>query len=141
MTDGSAGNGASGAPGDVFTLNEDGTVTIGWGSISSTLRRPTVGEWLSFMEESERANAWADGTPPKKGSEPAKPTVRDAVVGGPYRTLYARILTELGPAPVDVKDLPIWLSLGDPFRRLSNWWVSNPLSQADQAAMSRALSQ
>lgn len=140
MTDGSTGNGAA-TPGDVFTLNEDGTVTIGWGSTSTTLRRPTVGEWLSFMEESERADAWADGTAPKKGGPVVKPTVRDAVLTGPYRPLYARILAELGGLSVDVKDLPMWLSLGDAMRRLSNWWMSNPLSQADQAAMTRALNQ
>lgn len=120
--------------GDVLTLHEDGTVTVGWDDVSATLRRPKVGEWLSFMEESERADDWnphgeVDGELPPR-------TYMDLVgPDGPYLTLWRRVLAELGGTSVEREDMPPWLADGAVFRNVSGWWRTNPLLRPAVAAM------
>lgn len=126
---------SSGASGDVLVLHEDGTVTIGWDEFSCKLRRPKAGEWLSFMEESEAADLWAQG----EGDPPAAKTLREALDGGPFLVLYQRLFAELAGTNIEVGDLPPWLAVGDTFRRVSQWWMASPLSRADLAAVTRTL--
>lgn len=124
--------------GDVLTLHEDGTVTIGWGDVSTTLREPTVGEWLSFMQESERANQWAKGDTPEEG-EPTPRTVQEAADDGPFLKLYQRMLSVLGGLDVGTDAMPPWLAVGATFDRISAWWSANPLSRQALAAATRTL--
>lgn len=127
--------------GDVFTLHEDGTVTVGWGDFSTTLREPTIGEWLSFVQEKDRADEWARGE--TEGEEPAPKKVTDAAGDdGPYLKLYGRLIRELGIGFTgDPPALAPWLVTGDVFTRISNWWSANPLSRREAAALTRTLTQ
>lgn len=141
-----ANRGSSGASGDVLVLNEDGSVSIGWEGISpATLRRPTAGEWLSFMEEIEAADAWARGEAPedapKAGDEPTRKTAVEALKDGRYLRLYQRMLAELADVKVEPSDMPPWLGVGAVAARIGAWWVSSPLHRSEAAAVARTLSQ
>lgn len=130
------------AKGDVFVLHDDGTVALGWdgegGRVDVTLRRPTVGQWLDFMEASEAADAWIRNEPttdekPKGRSKadpavaPAPRTVGDLMREGPYLDLYARVMLELGSTEVAREAMPPWLADGGVFRDISGWWRTSPL--------------
>jgi hypothetical protein len=125
----------SDAPGEAFVLHEDGTVTLGWDGFTTTLRRPKAGEWLSFTEEYEAANAWAG-----KETKGKKPTVREAVEGGPFRALGHRLIRELGGEDIPIEDIPIWLCLGAPYQRISDWWLASPLARQEAAVVARTMS-
>lgn len=128
--------------GDVLTLHEDGTVTIGWGDFSTTLREPTIGEWLSFVQEKDRADDWARGEPASEDEEPTRKKVVDAAADGPYLKLYGRMVRELGIGLAgEPPTLPPWLVTADVFTRISNWWSANPLSRREAAAVTRTLTQ
>lgn len=125
--------------GDQLVMHDDGTVTIGWGDFSTTLREPDIGEWLSFEQEFARANAWARGEE-AEGENP--PTVLDAATDGPYLALYTRLVTELGVGLTgDVPTLPPWLTVGAVYGRISQWWSTSPLSRQEAAALIRMQSQ
>lgn len=122
-----------------FVLHEDGTVAIGWGEFACTLREPVIGEILSFARESEEADKWARGESAEGEEAEPKGTI-ECLDGGPYLALYQRIIAELAGVAVDASQLPVWLATGDSFRRLHTWWLSSPLSRADQVAVTRTLS-
>lgn len=153
---------------DIFELNIDGTVTIGWDDMRTRLRRPKVEEWLSFVEEKEECERWANGEvglastavtidqygagEPPDGSVPPAPgvdeegsadgeesrlvqtakTMREAILGGPFREMYARLINELGSDPrrITAADLPLWLSDGSTMESISRWWMASPLGRS-----------
>lgn len=115
---------------DRFVLHEDGTIELGWDEISCTLRRPKVGEWLSFNEEYARAVAWQE-----KETKGKKPTVLEAVEKGPFRPLYQRLMLELGDTKVELGDLPLWLCLSPPFQRIADWWLGSPLARQEAVTL------
>lgn len=129
--------------GDQLVMHEDGTVTIGWGEFSTTLREPTIGEWLSFVQEKDRAETWARGEQDAPaGEEPTPKLLKEAAEDGPYLKLYGRMIRELGIGLTgEAPDLPPWLAAGDVFTRISNWWSANPLSRREAAAVTRTLTQ
>lgn len=118
--------------GDVLELREDGTVQIGWDGFRTILRRPKVGEWMSFIEEADLADAWLR----QEDTPEAKPRTTSELAGpdGPFLTLYAHVISTLGQA-VERADLPLWLIDGAVFRDVSGWWRSNPLHRAATAAI------
>lgn len=100
-------------------VNDDGTVLIQWDAHDVLLRRPTIEQWLSYLEEGERADEWR--------AQPGH-TIRDLIGDDcPYRHLHARILLELAGETVAVSDLPVWMSDGGLLTRLSGTWLSVPL--------------
>lgn len=126
---------------DQLVLHEDGTVTIGWGDFAITLREPNIGEWLSFEQESGRANDWAKGDAVDGEEEPTPRTIREAADGGPFLALYERLIRELGIGlTVEVPPLPPWLAAGAVFSRISAWWSASPLSRREATALTATLS-
>jgi len=116
------------ASGDVLELRDDGTVVVGWDQTSITLRRPKVGEWLSFIEESETAIAWT-----RAEKDGQTPSLRELVgPNGPFLTLHRRVLLELGGTTLERDDLPIWMASGDMIAKLSSHWLRAPLDPSER---------
>lgn len=123
--------------GDTLELRENGEVVIGWDETVVTLRRPKVGEWLSFMEESEAADAWARGESAAEGETPTPRSIKDALADGPFLALYQRMILDLGGTQVETADMPTWLAVGDTMRRISAWWIASPLARSEVATLTR----
>lgn len=127
---------------DTLDLRDNGTVRLAWDQIDITLRRPKIGEWLSYLEEADAADTWATTQVPTgaEGEETRPRTLLDLIgTDGPYLSLYQRILAELGDTKAEREDLAPWLCDNSVIRKLSAHWRANPLTRgADALAQATA---
>lgn len=113
---------------DALQLLADGRVRLAWETFDVTLRRPKVKEWAGFLEEAEAADEWR--TTDDKG-EPRRRRYTELLADdGPYLTLYARIIEELGATTVARADLPLWMVDGKLIGDLSAHWLTLPLESS-----------
>lgn len=106
-------------------VRDDGTVRLAWDGHDVILRRPTIEQWLAYLEEGEAADNWK---PTGEDGKPRPRQYRDLISPeSPYRALYARIVSELAGSEVTAGNLPPWMSDGGLVGDLSRVWLSVPL--------------
>lgn len=118
-------------------LLPDGTFAVRDGARAWVTRRPTIGEWRGLVEAvqavDERASAIERiDDAAERIAERSRflygETLEDGTIVAPaYSAVMARILTELGPAPVDANELPVWCTGGEPIKRILPHWREVPL--------------
>lgn len=111
--------------GDVFMLNQNGTVRCRWRDSNVLLWTPTIGEYEELLVEYADTRDWY-GVEGRTVQEAYSRTAPNAL-------LWVKIIDVLGDndEPIEAKDLASWMLTGDSLEKLVVHWRVNPLARGE----------